>query len=488
MSCRLGQVWTPRWLVCQMLDLAGYSGAGVLGRQVVDPACGNGAFLLEVVRRYVVAWQHVGGSESPSDLVRQLENCVHGVEIDPDVCMDCVSRLDSLLVELGIEPEVAWDVRCGNSLGIHEYDGRMDFVVGNPPYVRLKDLDAQTRGLLGQYSFSGFGMADSYLAFHQLGLRQLSESGVCCLVSPSSWLSTRSGQTMREHVRQTRCLSRIVDFGHFQAFPDAQTYVAVTLMDRGQNPGRDSIEWSTQTSQTPSSNWIQVPYPDAFSIPGRISLGDSGQISRLRRFSHGHPVRLRVRTGIQTGADSTFMRPRLPVAPRAKIPMVKASTGMMFEGFFPYEMGPDGPRAIPLAELLADHRTADWLHEHEGVLRQVDRQGRGSVDSWHTYGRTQGIADAWEEKVAVPYMAKPGRQVLVRHAPPNTGVFGGMYVVGTESFHPGGDVLVEIVSNLLNRPEFVEWVSSLRRYKSNGWHAFGSGDLQTYLNAMLDDE
>jgi len=43
-----GQVYTPYFIVTKILDEVGFSSAEVLGRKVIDPACGDGRFLSEV--------------------------------------------------------------------------------------------------------------------------------------------------------------------------------------------------------------------------------------------------------------------------------------------------------------------------------------------------------------------------------------------------------------------------------------------------------
>lgn len=45
-----GQVFTPDYLVRDILDTAGYSGPSVLRRHFMDNSCGDGAFLVEAVR------------------------------------------------------------------------------------------------------------------------------------------------------------------------------------------------------------------------------------------------------------------------------------------------------------------------------------------------------------------------------------------------------------------------------------------------------
>ena len=47
-----GRVYTPDYIVKNLLDLAGYYEENILKKHVVDNSCGDGAFLVEIVDRY----------------------------------------------------------------------------------------------------------------------------------------------------------------------------------------------------------------------------------------------------------------------------------------------------------------------------------------------------------------------------------------------------------------------------------------------------
>ena len=61
---------------------------------------------------------------------------VDGVEIDACEREKCVQNLNAVVQKYGVK-DVNWDVVCADSLTVDRYDGQMDFVVGNPPYVRV---------------------------------------------------------------------------------------------------------------------------------------------------------------------------------------------------------------------------------------------------------------------------------------------------------------------------------------------------------------
>lgn len=56
----MGQIFTPQYLVSDILDEAGYTITNnILEKHVIDNSCGDGAFLEEILRRYCNAYLSV---------------------------------------------------------------------------------------------------------------------------------------------------------------------------------------------------------------------------------------------------------------------------------------------------------------------------------------------------------------------------------------------------------------------------------------------
>lgn len=54
----LGQVYTPSWIVSEMLNHAQYEGASICDKYILEPSCGDGAFLCEIVKRYILGFRN----------------------------------------------------------------------------------------------------------------------------------------------------------------------------------------------------------------------------------------------------------------------------------------------------------------------------------------------------------------------------------------------------------------------------------------------
>jgi len=49
----LGQVFTPDWIVNEILNSLNYQKDNILNKKIIDPACGDGAFLKIIVKRII---------------------------------------------------------------------------------------------------------------------------------------------------------------------------------------------------------------------------------------------------------------------------------------------------------------------------------------------------------------------------------------------------------------------------------------------------
>ena len=132
-----GRIYTPDYLVKRMLDFGNYRFGATQCRHVIDNSCGNGAFLTEIVRRYIV--EFLERSNDLKLLQSELETFVHGVEIDRDEYAKCLDNLDKTAAEYGLS-NVRWDIINADALTLRQFDNKMDFVFGNPPYVRVHNL------------------------------------------------------------------------------------------------------------------------------------------------------------------------------------------------------------------------------------------------------------------------------------------------------------------------------------------------------------
>lgn len=453
-----GQVFTPSYLVKVILDYAGYLGTAVLRRHAIDNSCGDGAFLTEMVRRYCA--EYLARSADKAALARELGEYIHGIELQADVHRQCLMRLDTVASEYGLTA-VAWDVQCADALAANRYDGKMDFVVGNPPYVRVHNLD--NHNVVRRFKFANAGMTDLYIAFFEVGLQMLAPEGRMAIITPSSWLSSKAGAALRKHIAEARQLSGLIDLEHFQPFKAT----AYTIISRFEGSARrtDTVDYKTFDRQLHDHG--QIALRD-MQIGAAFYLADERGLANLRSVTDAFtPRRAEVKNGFATLADKVFVSDGLPDEP-CVIDVVKASTGKWTKCVYPYDA--DG-KPLTLERIRqTSPATYEYLASHRDRL--LDRDA--DKERWWLFGRTQAIGDVRRRKIAVNSLIRTAADIKLSEATPGQGVYGGLYILTS--------LPLSLIKSTLGSDDFTDYVATLKNYKSGGYYAFSSHDLEIYLN------
>ena len=188
---QLGAYYTPPALCERLLDMATEAGVDWRSAQVLDPACGGGAFLAPVARRMVRSFGECGAKVVLTSIQRRLA----GFERDPFAAWMSEVFLDVTLGELYAEggTRLKSVVRVCDSLEQTPAGEGFDLVVGNPPYGRIK-LSPELRQ---KFRRSLFGHANLYGVFTDLALRFTRPGGVIAYVTPTSFLAGEYFKALR---------------------------------------------------------------------------------------------------------------------------------------------------------------------------------------------------------------------------------------------------------------------------------------------------
>ena len=463
-----GRVYTPRFIVERILDLANYRGEKIAGKLVVDPSCGDGAFLSAVVERYCRENANLGAAR----LKAELETCVRGIELDPTEREKCVRNLDAVALNFGVQG-VNWNVVCANALTFDRWNGQVDFVVGNPPYVRVHNLGASIDAVK-RFEFAQTGMTDLFLVFFELGLRMLKPCGVLAYITPSSFFNSVAGKCLREKIVADNLLAKLVDLKHRQVF-DATTYSAITVLTPCREPGSETEHFEL-SDDGDTLTLTERLMPNDFYIDGKFYFSTRRNLRFLREILTFQPSknaeRFAVKNGFATLADSFFIGDAAKFGfTNFTIPVVKASTGVWSRALYPYDAT---GRLLPWEKLSG---VAKVKRYYEAACERLKQRSLTNPAAWFGFGRTQGLKDVARNKYAVNTLIRDAADLKLTPSPSGTGVYGGLYILT--------DVPFETLRALLNNENFETYVSLLQKYKSGGYYAFSSKDLKTFLERQV---
>lgn len=457
-----GQIFTPKSIVNTMLDYCGYIGDSILEKHIMDNSCGNGAFLTEIVNRYCKVFRG-----SLSELKAHLEKYVHGIEIDKKIYEQCIANLDRTVNKYGVS-DVKWDILNADALDISSYNNKMDFVVGNPPYVRVHNLNDYNKAKT--FNFAAQGMIDLYIIFFEIGFNMLNRDGKMCLITPSSWLSSKAGLPLRQYIQKTKNLMGIIDLEHYQPF-DASTYTVISLFQKGLSDcGVVSYSTLNENGMTFIDNlaWKDIVFNRDFCFSNKKQLHFLRQIKNCVSMA-----RVQVKNGFATLADSVFIGDFS--FDTCCINIIKASTGKWRKCIYPYDKS---GKPLTFKELQQDTGLADYLTSRYNNL--INRSIDSVEDGWYLFGRTQGINDVHKNKIAVNTLVKDLDSLKVNIVNAGAGVYSGLYILS--------DIDFETIRQSLCCEEFLDYIRALKKYKSGGYYTFSSKDLEIYLNYKLGDE
>ena len=463
MSRKDGVVYTPVDVVEKMLDMAGFfpdKHPEILSKDFMDNSCGDGNILVAAAERMCEALQknahnlRLDAGATLNYFKDRLTRHLHGLELSENECAKCVDRLNTLVGKyLRRTVNFPWDIRCCDSLNCDD-DREFDYVVCNPPYIRVHDWESDISG----YEFVESDMKDMYLAFYELGIRQLKKTGTMVYITPSSWFTSTAGKKFRKYIMETKCLKRVYDYCHKQVFDNATTYVAIAMMDYSHC---NYVEYG---SEELGSRRLMIPYAN-IEFRDKFYFTDRESMKILRAFDECPTGSIKVKNGYATLADDIFVHEERKDDSPYVIPVIKSSTGNNAWCIYPYNKN---------GKLIDEHTLAvsapnSWNYLMDNKLTLLDR---ATDEEWYAFGRTQAIKDTFVDKWAIKSIIKTLDDINPVLAPAGSGVYGGLYILcdGPEQLE------------CLKTEEFLNYVKSLKKYKSGGYYTFSSKDLEKYLN------
>lgn len=463
-----GRVYTPDYIVKNILDMVHYNEDIILNKHIIDNSCGDGAFLTEIVKRYCeIALKK--GVPVPN-LITQLETYIHGIEIEPTEHSKCLENLNSIVNGYGINESISWDVICADTMTIDKYNKKMDFVVGNPPYVRVHNLDSSF-GMTKRFSFAQKGMTDLYIVFYEIGLKMLNKNGVLGYITPSSFFNSLAGSYMRKYLVQENLIEKLVDLKHFQAF-NATTYTTIVILNKTHNISELKYYQFDQKKLMPY--YVETLTPDDYYIANNFYFSKKDNLLLLKNvFYNVGKCDIQVKNGYATLCDDVFIS-SFKFTSEYIIPIVKASRGELKQIIYPYDRN---GKLLSEENLLKDNELYRYLLEHKSKL--LKRSSENKINScWFAFGRSQAINDTYKNKISINALMRTSADLKITFVPAGTGVYGGLYLIGKEQS-------LSKIYELLLSEEFSTYISLLGKYKSGGYYTFSSKDLKAYLDYKL---
>lgn len=339
-----GAVFTRPWVVDLILDLAGYTADKPLWEMVaVEPACGEGAFLGRMAERLSAACKR-GGLD-----IRDSLGSIQAFDLQPENVEKSRRLLHERLITCGWKETSSKKfaenvVRSGDFL-LHDHDRlKADFVLGNPPYIRLEAVPPTRSDAYRRVCSTMTGRADIYVGFLEMGLELLRPDGTLSFICADRWMRNQYGRLLRQLVENNFSVEAAIEMHNVDAFDDAVSAYpsVVTLRRRPQQPAlvADTTEafdassaqalttWHLQAKagdETHNSAFRAAMLPSWFSAQAPWPAGSPARLTLLRELETRCPpledetTGTRVGIGVATGADQIFVTADPPAVEKDRL-------------------------------------------------------------------------------------------------------------------------------------------------------------------------
>lgn len=305
-----GAVSTPQYIVREVIkrtiprdEILAAGISEIFSHKILDIACGSGVFIIEAFdyienifrELYLNSPDHnfdqyfsICDSKPFINLKGKkalIENCIYGVDIDPEAVEVAKMSLSLKVIESSDYPElyeklgifgkfilesVGNNIHYGNSLvesdiltnfpsfannqseylrtnifdwvGAHapfdlvfKTKGGFDFIIGNPPYVEVKnyntDLPTMHLYIKQKFKSAKTGKVDLAVPFIERGVELLGPKGRLGYIIQNRFFKTEYGESIRRFLTDGCYLSSVIKFDRNNIFKDRNTYVAILILD-----------------------------------------------------------------------------------------------------------------------------------------------------------------------------------------------------------------------------------------------------------------
>ena len=222
-----GQVFTPEYIVEKMLSMRRRNG------MCMEPSCGDGA---------------ISG---------KIEDVV-AIEYDSSVCPDYAMNMD--FFDYGTE-------------------NKFETIMGNPPYVRFKDICEETKKKLDLRMFDN--RSNLYIFFIEKCIRHLTENGELIFIVPRDFLKATSAMKLNKFIYESGTITDLVDYGDTRIFNGFSPNCIIFRFEKGnfnrttiyEDAVKGNVEERTFTYMNGQLSFIKKDYDIDFKDIFYVKVG-----------------------------------------------------------------------------------------------------------------------------------------------------------------------------------------------------------------------
>lgn len=462
--------------------------------KILDPSCGAGIFNL-------VSLYKIKDKFPEKSYVNIIENNIYACDIEPistnrtKIILILAALLHgenpseinfNIITHDSLDKDFKWE----NTFPEVFDNGGFDAVVGNPPYIRIQNLDDETKKYLQKNWLSAKnGNIDIYYPFIELGLNLLNENGKLGFITPNSHFNTAAGKNLRKILSSNKSMHKIVNFDYIRVFKDVNVYSCVTIFTKTKN---NEIKFRKMTEEVnsidlseddykivhyntldPEKNWVFLSDEEIEKINAIENIG-----TKLKDIGE-------INCGIATLADKIYLLTDYEVTVDDKT----------------FNIEPGICKSIIKASTLHNEEEIDenelkiiWVYDKEGNILpedtiaqkypnayayllhmkpELDKRDKGKPNpiAWYAYGRTQGLESSFGKKLLTSTMNEKPNFIYCED---EESTFISGYQVKSKKID------LEILKKILNSSIMEYYIELISKSYQGGWKSYAKTFIQNF--------
>ena len=285
---RLGEFYTPTEVIDYILTSVGYTYSyDIETKDLLDPACGSGGFLVRATRRLVSRylmkfgktdkkelrnpknWKEIVSrlsSDEAKIILESVQEHIYGLDINPFASHIAEMNLLFQIIDLyqkirenypdykfrrfkiyrtdSLEKPVQKQILdYSYSAFLEEQEEidaiknkKFDFVVGNPPYVRVQSLDYKIREYYKENYKSAYKQFDLYVLFIEKGINWLKDNSKLGFITSNKFIKREYGKGIRSLITNRGQLTQLTDLTSIKVFKDATNDPVIVIFCNSLTP------------------------------------------------------------------------------------------------------------------------------------------------------------------------------------------------------------------------------------------------------------
>ncbi|MDD4477154.1 MAG: Eco57I restriction-modification methylase domain-containing protein [Patescibacteria group bacterium] len=469
-----GVVFTPEWVADFMVGEA-LNSQKITGKEkVLDAGCGEGVFTIIAAKKLAKL--------SGKPINKVIEENIYFIDLSSDYIEKTKQNLQKLSKNKITKFNEIDDDFC-----FHNFNEKFNFIIGNPPYVRIQNLNGRKEQLQNNFITASNGSIDLYYCFFERALKLLKDNGKIVFITPNSHFYSAAGKNLRNLMLPH--LTKIVNFDHWQIFKDATTYTAITLLQKEKTNGFLYAENFKNDFQNIEFKKISIQHMRT----ERWEFFDQKYLDKVVKLNKKYSTLQEVADihyGIATLKDDIYIFSpdksdnqyhyfgEYKIEKNLCVPIIKASTykGMSQNLFliFPYKN-----------EKIINHDTFKkkypeaykYFLNHKNILAMRDKGGGKNYEEFYAFGRNQGLKTSFGKKIITSTMNISPRFFVVEDE--NASFYAGYCV------KPKNSIDLYELCDALNSDLMKEHISSVSKSYRGGYKSYAKSFLKDFVHPQF---